>query len=181
MTIIQTDEGNWHYEYSELPGLLPMQYGMKSFDIIEQIPPGVTPRGPHRNLVRQIVEDMDIEVKNKKVKEKVSSYIDDLPPALNPEAIRAARVLIHDVSNHQYDGSLDRGLVYHPSVLNGSGGEPVSRVNATGDWIHLASLVELIKGVKQHAFDSMPFYLRGLVRMVPFNHLHHILSVCCSH
>ena len=112
MTIIQTDEGNWHYEYSELPGLLPMQYGMKSFDIIEQTPLSVTPKGPHRNLVRQIVEDLDIEVKSKKVKEKVSSYIDDLPPALNPEAIRAARVLIHDVSNHQYDGSLDRGLAY---------------------------------------------------------------------
>ena len=72
-------------------------------------------------------------------------------------------------------GSVNRGLEYHPSVLNRRGAEPVSGVDATGDWIHLASLVEMIKGVRQHAINDMPFYLRGLVRMVTFNHLHHIL------
>ena len=175
MTTVQTDDGSWYYEYSELPGLVPMKYGMKSFDIIEQIPFNLTPKGPHKNLVRQIVDEMGIEVKEKKVNNKVSQSIDDLPTALNPEAVRAARVLMYDVSNHQYDGSINRGLEYHTTILNRNGVEPVSRVDATGDWIHLASLVEMIKGVKQHAIDTMPFYLRGLVRMVPFNHLHHIL------
>ena len=37
MTVSQADDGRWFYEYSELPGLVPMKYGMKSFDIIEQI------------------------------------------------------------------------------------------------------------------------------------------------
>ena len=92
---------------------------MRSFDIIEQIPFNVAPSGPHRNLVRQIVEDLGIEVRHKNVAGKVIKYIDDLPTALNPEAVRAARVLIHDVSNHQYVGEFDaqgvgRGLIYHP-------------------------------------------------------------------
>ena len=106
---------------------------------------------------------------------KNAQYVDELPMALNPEAIRAARVLMYDVSNQQYNGSVDRGLVYHPSILNRSGGEPVSGVDAAGDWIHLASLVEMIKGIKQRAIDDMPFYLRGLVRMVTLNHLHSTL------
>ena len=33
----------------------------------------------------------------------------------------------------------------------------------------------MIKGVRQYAINDMPFYLRGLVRMVTFDHLHHIL------
>ena len=163
-------------EYSELPGLVPMKYGMQSFDIIEQVPFNISPKGPHKNLVRQIVDELGIEVKIKKVNNKNTHYVDDLPMALNPEAVRAGRVLIHDISNRQYNGDVDRGLEYHPSILNRSGAEPVSGVDATGDWIHLASLVELlIKGIKQHAIDNMPFYLRGLVRMFPLNHLHNIL------
>ena len=84
-------------------------------------------------------------------------------------------MLIYDVSNHQHNGSVNRGLEYHPSILNRSGAEPVSGVDATGDWIHIASLVELIKGIRQYAIDNMPFYLRGLVRMVPLDHLHNVL------
>ena len=114
-------------------------------------------------------------MKRKRSNNKEVYYIDDLPTAMNPEAIRAARVLIYDVSNHQYDGSINRGLEYHPSVLNRTGAMPVSEVDAAGDWIHLASLVEMIKGVRQHAINDMPFYLRGLVRMVTPDHLHHIL------
>ena len=113
MTMVQTDDGGWHYEYSELPGILSMKYGMKSFDIIEQIPFSLQPRGPHKNLVRQIIEDLGIEVKIKKVGNKNTHYIDDLPTALNPEAVRAARVLIYDISNHQYNGIVNRGLEYH--------------------------------------------------------------------
>ena len=64
------------------------------------------------------MEELEIEVKSKVVKNKENRYIDDLPTALNPEAIRAARALIHDVSNHQYNGTIERGLEYHPSVLN---------------------------------------------------------------
>ena len=101
------------------------------------------------------------------VKNKENRYIDDLPTALNPEAIRASRVLIHDVSNHQYNGLFERGLEYHPSVLTLTGGVPVSNVNAT--------MVEFIKGIKQHWINHMPFYLRGLVRMVPLNQMHQIL------
>ena len=175
LTTAQTDDGVWRYEYSDLPGILPMKYGMKTFDIIEQVPFNLSPQGPHKNLVRQITEEMGIEVKRKRANNKDVYFIDDLPTAMNPEAIRAARVLIHDVSNHQYNGSINRGLEYHPSVLNRRGAEPVSDVHATGDWIHLASLVELIKGVRQFAINDMPFYLRGLVRMVTPDHLHHIL------
>ena len=58
MKIVQTAEGNWVYEYSELPGLVRMKHGMKSFDIIEQNPFNVTTKGPHRNLVRQIVDEL---------------------------------------------------------------------------------------------------------------------------
>ena len=58
MTLIQSDDGFWCYEYSELPGLVPMSYGMKTFDIIEQIPFNTAPTGPHRNLVRQIIEEL---------------------------------------------------------------------------------------------------------------------------
>ena len=68
MAIIQSEDGGWCYEYSELPGLVPMSYGMKTFDIIEQVPFNTTPTGPHRNLVRQIIEELDIQVKSKKVK-----------------------------------------------------------------------------------------------------------------
>ena len=118
---------------------------------------------------------MGIEVKRKRVNNKDVYFIDDLPTAMNPEAIRAARVLIHDVSNHQYDGSINRGLEYHPSVLNRPSGGPISDVDATGEWIHLTSLVEMIKGIRQFAINDMPFYLRGLVRMVTPDHLHHIL------
>ena len=103
LTTAQTDDGVWRYEYSELPGIFPMKYGMKTFDIIEQVPINLSPQGPHKNLVRQITEEMGIEVKRKKVNNKDVYFIDDLPTAMNPEAIRAARVLIHDVSNHQYN------------------------------------------------------------------------------
>ena len=175
LTTVQDDDGTWCYQYSELPGILPMKYGMKTFDIIEQVPFNLSPSGPHKNLVRQITEDLEIDVKRKRSNNKEVYYIDDLPAAMNPEAIRAARVLIHDVSNHQYDGSINRGLEYHPSVLNRTGAMPVSEVDAAGDWIHLASLVEMIKGVRQYAINDMPFYLRGLVRMVTPDHLHHIL------
>ena len=34
----QTDDGVWRYEYSDLPGIFPMKYGMKTFDVVEQIP-----------------------------------------------------------------------------------------------------------------------------------------------
>ena len=125
--------------------------------------------------IRILLENLGIEVKSKTYKNKESFYIDDLPTALNPEAIRAARVLVHDVSNHQYNGETERGLEYHPSVLTLPGGVPVSSVDATGDWIHLASLVEFIKGIKQIWINRMPFYLRGLVRTVPMTQLHQVL------
>ena len=175
MAISQSDDGTWSYVYSELPGLVPMRYGMKTFHIIEQVPFNTPPTGPHRNLVRQIVEELGVNVKSKTIKEKLTDFIDELPPELNPESIRAARVLIHDISNHQYVGVVDRGLEYYPSVLTRSGNEPVSDVDASGDWIHLASLVEQIKGIQQRNIDDLPFYLRGLIRMVPLKHMHQIL------
>ena len=118
---------------------------------------------------------LEVNVKSKRIKEKLTDFIDELPPELNPESIRAARVLIHDISNHQYVGVVDRGLEYYPSVLTRSGNVPVSDVDASGDWIHLASLVEQIKGIKQRNIDDLPFYLRGLIRMVPLKHMHQIL------
>ena len=175
MAISQSDDGTWSYVYSELPGLVPMRYGMKTFHIIEQIPFNTPPTGPHRNLVRQIIEELEVNVKSKRSKDKFTDLIDELPPELNPESIRAARVLIHDISNHQYVGVVDRGLEYYPSVLTMSGNVPVSNVDASGDWIHLASLVEQIKGIKQRNIDELPFHLRGLIRMVPLKHMHQIL------
>ena len=175
MKTVQSDDGTSVYEYSELPGLIRMKHGMKSFDIIEQSPFSQTPKGPHRNLVRQIIDQMGIEVKSKQLKGRESRYIDELHASLNSESIRAAMVLLYDVSNHQYTGKVERGLEYHPSILHLSGGVPVSLVDATGDWVHLASLVEFIKGIRQRWINHMPFYLRGLMRMVPMNQLHHIL------
>ena len=104
MAMSQSDDGTWSYVYSELPGLVPMRYGMKDFHIIEQVPFNTPPTGPHRNLVRQIIEELGINVKSKTIKQKLTDFIDELPPELNPESIRAARVLIHDISNHQYVG-----------------------------------------------------------------------------
>ena len=175
MALVQSEDGGWCYEYSELPGLVPMNYGMKTFHIIEQVPFNTTPTGPHRNLVRQNIEELDIQVKSKKLNNKITHYIDELPPEVNPESIRAARVLIHDISNFQYNGIVDRGLEYYPSTLTSGGNVPVSDVDASGDWIHLASLVELIKGIKQRDINDLPFYLRGLIRMVPLKHMHQIL------
>ena len=43
---------------------------MKTFDLIEQIPFSLSPKGPHKNLVRQIIEEMGIEVKRKNVNNK---------------------------------------------------------------------------------------------------------------
>ena len=137
-----------------------MSYGMKTFHIIEQVPFGTPPTGPHRNLVRQIIDELDIQVKSKKVQNKHTPYINELPPEVNPESIRAARALLHDISNHQYVGVVDRGLEYYPSTLTIGNNQPVSDVDATGDWIHLASLAEMIKGIKQRNIDSLPFYLR---------------------
>ena len=117
MTLVQTDDGSWCYEYSELPGLLPMSYGMKTFDIVEQVLFSTPPTGPHRNLVRQMIDELNIQVKSKKVNEKVTQFIDELPPEVNPESVRAARVLIHDISNHQYTGPCRPGagvLSIHP-------------------------------------------------------------------
>ena len=74
MKTIQSDDGTWVYEYSELPGLIRMRNGTKSFDIIEQTPFNLTPKGPHRNLVRQIIDQMGIEVKSKQVWGKESRY-----------------------------------------------------------------------------------------------------------
>ena len=133
-----------------------MKYGMKTFDIIEQVPFNLSPQGPHKNLVRQITEEMGIEVKRKRVNNKDVYFIDDLPTAMNPEAIRAARVLIYDVSNHQYDGSINRGLEYHPSILNRPGGEPVSVVDATGDWIHVLTLPTLIWKLADSPREQFP-------------------------
>ena len=175
VTLVQTEDGNWKYACDEMPGLIPMSYGMKSFHIIEQVPFGTPPTGPHRNLVRQIIEELDIQVKSKKVQNKPTPYIDELPSEVNPESIRAARVLLHDISNHQYVGMVDRGLEYYPSTLTMGNNQPVSDMDATGDWIHLASLAEMIKGIKQRDINSLPFYLRGLIRIVPLKRLHQIL------
>ena len=40
-----------------------MKYGMKTFDIIEQVPFNLSPTGPHKNLVRQITDELGIDVK----------------------------------------------------------------------------------------------------------------------
>ena len=105
---------------------------MKAFHIIEQVPFNTSPTGPHRNLVRQIIEELGVNVKSKTVKQKTTYFIDELPTELNPESIRAARVLIHDISNHQYVGMVDRGLEYYPSVLTLNGDVPVSDVGLWG-------------------------------------------------
>ena len=94
ISTVQADDGEWYYEYSELPGLVPMKYGMQSFDIIEQVPFNLSPKGPHKNLVRQIADELSIELKIKKVNNKNTHYVDDLPMALNPEAVRAASVVL---------------------------------------------------------------------------------------
>ena len=94
MSLIQNDDGGWCYEYSELPGLVPMSYGMKTFDIIEQIPfstpptPDYRPRGDempkdrpkdndprfcyHSNVklwkTTQVVEERSLRVASDKVR-----------------------------------------------------------------------------------------------------------------
>ena len=56
LTVSQADDGLWFYEYSELPGLVSMKYGMKSFEYNRADPLyHAPPKGPHKNLVRQII------------------------------------------------------------------------------------------------------------------------------
>ena len=109
---------------------------------------------------------------------RLTDFIDELPTELNPESIRAARVLIHDISNHQYVGVVDRGLEYYPSVLTLSGDMPVSDVEASGDWIHLASLVEQIKGIRQRNIDELPFLFERIDTHSPIE-AHASDSVVC--
>ena len=51
------------------------------------------------------------------------------------------------------------------------------RLNKTaGGWVHLASLVELMKGVVIRNYNDVPFYFRAQTRLVPWEFMHPILA-----
>ena len=90
-----------------------MKYGMKTFDIIEQVSLLIF---HHEVLIRiwfdKSLDDLGIEVKQGREGNIKDAHFTSMISlmAMSPEAIRAARVLIHDVSNQQYDASINRGL-----------------------------------------------------------------------
>ena len=96
---------------------------------------------------------------------------------MNPEAFRAARVLIKEVSScyHQEDlGVMDwgHGFVYHPSQINFSRvlQERFPQIPNSGRWVHISALVEHLYSVKHEGFNHLPLHTRGFVRMVPKTH-----------
>ena len=149
-----------------------------TFDTFWEIPKrieGQQLRGITLGVAQYVVGTFELEVKKKAGTTK--TFIEKEPFWLNPEAFRAARVLLKEVSScyHQEDlGVMDWGhsFVYHPSQINFSRvlQERFPQIPSSGRWVHISALVEHLYSVKHEEFDYLPFHTRGFVRMVPKMH-----------
>ena len=163
-TIQLNDDGT--LPFAELPGMLPTLYTFDTFWEIPKRTDGQPLRGITLGVAQYVVGTFELEFKKKP--ETSKTFVDKEPFWLNPEAFRAARVLLKEVSScyHQEDlGVMNWGhaFVYQPSQIN------FSRPHS-GRWVHISALVEHLYSVKQEDFDYLPFHTRGFVRMVPKIH-----------
>ena len=129
-------------------------------------------KGITSGVAQYVVGTFELEFKKKPGTSK--TFVDKEPFWLNPEAFRAARVLLKEVSScsHQEDfGVMNWGhaFVYHPSQINFSRAlqERFQPIPHSGRWVHISALVEHLYSVKQQEFDYLPFHTKGFVRMVP--------------
>ena len=172
-TMQLNEDGN--LSFSELPGMFPSLYTFDTFWEIPKRVEGQQLRGITLGVAQYIVGTFELEVKKKAGTTK--TFIEKEPFWLNPEAFRAARVLLKEVSScyHQEDlGVMDWGhsFVYHPSQINFSRvlQERFPQIPSSGRWVHISALVEHLYSVKHEEFDYLPFHTRGFVRMVPKTH-----------
>ena len=102
------DGGVLNYDHKDIPGLVPLIVMGGKLELIQR--PGFSQplRGIYREVIRQLSEELRIEYKT--VGAKKVTVLDE-PPYFNPEAIRAARVFLQDVSTYFYK------FGYHPSKL----------------------------------------------------------------
>ena len=66
--------------------------------------------------------------------------------------------------------------IYHPSKLVNKNQKDIYINENAGGWVHLASLVELMKGVVIRNYNDVPFYFRAMTRLVPWEYMHAILA-----
>ena len=167
------EDGN--LPFSELPGMFPSLYTFDTFWEIPKRIEGQQLRGITLGVAQYVVGTFELEFKKKAGTTK--TFIEKEPFWLNPEAFRAARVLLKEVSScyHQEDlGVMDWGhaFIYHPSQINFSRAlqERFPQIPSSGRWVHISALVEHLYSVKHEEFDYLPFHTRAFVRMVPKIH-----------
>ena len=173
-TTIQLNEDGT-LPFAELPGMFPSLYTFDTFWEIPNRTDGQALRGITLGVAQYVVGTLELEFKKRPGTSK--TFIEKEPFWLNPEAFRAARVLLKEVSScyHQEDlGVMDWGhaFVYHPSQINFSRAlqERFVQIPHSGRWVHISALVEHLYSVKQEEFDYLPFHTKGFVRMVPKAH-----------
>ena len=163
------------FHSQELPGMFPSLYTFDTFWEIPKRTDGQPLRGITLGVAQYVVGTFELEFKKKPGTSK--TFVEKEPFWLNPEAFRAARVLLKEVSScyHQEDlGVMNWGhaFVYHPSQINFSRAlqERFIQIPHSGRWVHISALVEHLYSVKQEEFDYLPFHTKGFVRMVPKAH-----------
>ena len=173
-TTIQLNEDGT-LPFAELPGMFPSLYTIDTFWEIPKRIDGQPLRGITLGVAQYVVGTLELEFKKKPGTSK--TFVEKEPFWLNPEAFRAARVLLREVSScyHQEDlGVMNWGhaFVYHPSQINFSRAlqERFPQIQNSGRWVHISALVEHLYSVKQEEFNHLPFHTRGFVRMVPKIH-----------
>ena len=173
-TTIQLNEDGT-LPFAELPGMYPSLYTFDTFWEIPRRTDGLALKGITLGVAQYVVGTLDLEFRKKPGTSK--TYIEKEPFWLNPEAFRAARVLLKEVSScyHQEDlGVMNWGhaFVYHPSQINFTRAlqERFAPIQNSGRWVHISALVEHLYSVKQEEFNSLPFHTKGFVRMVPKPH-----------
>ena len=172
-TIQLNEDGTLPFE--ELPGMFPSLYKVDTFWEIPKRVDGQPLRGITLGVAQYVVGTLELEFRKKPGTSK--TFVEKGPFWLNPEAFRAARVLLKEVSScyHQEDmGVMNWGhaFVYHPSQINFTRAlqERFAPIQNSGRWVHISALVEHLYSVKQEDFNSLPFHTKGFVRMVPKPH-----------
>ena len=120
-TIQLNEDGTLPFE--ELPGMFPSLYKFDTFWEIPKRLDGQPLRGITLGVAQYVVGTLELEFRKKPGTSK--TFVEKEPFWLNPEAFRAARVLLKEVSScyHQEDmGVMNWGhaFVYHPSQINPS-------------------------------------------------------------
>ena len=148
-----------------------MAYEHTKLELIECIGFNQPPKGLCREVVQQIISDLQITFSTYEREGRIRMKV-ERPTNFNPEAIGAARIFMRDVSNNQFDGTRN----INPPIKTDQEPMGLHQTKGSGGWVHLASLVELMKGIRIRDLSDIPFYLRALTRLVPWAPLHAILA-----